>query len=156
MRNFKIKYMILQTNSFILFSVKPGMNKIERSSHESMIIARDEMPSTEFYNMILKAMEGSETYKYPSQMSGFPDRMMLPIGKPEGMVFKLFVHIGPYDEPKVMTVDMPVLGIRHFEEKPLGFPLDRPMFHYDKTVPNMYWKDVTIFHKDAEESNATV
>ncbi|XP_033212250.1 uncharacterized protein LOC117169851 [Belonocnema kinseyi] len=135
--------------------LKPGINKIERSSHESIIAARDEMPSTEFYNMILKAMEGSETYKYSSQMSGFPDRMMLPTGKTEGMLFKLFVHISPYDESKVINVDMPVIGVKHFESKPLGFPLDRPMLHYDKTVPNMYWKDVTIFHKNADESNLT-
>ena len=101
-------------------------------------------------------MEGGEAYKYSTRMSGVPDRMMLPKGKPEGMVFKLFVYMSPYDESKVKMLEFPVFGMHPIETKPIGFPLDRPMLHYDKTIPNMYWKDVTIFHKNAEDLNVTV
>lgn len=131
------------------------MNKIERSSHESFYVTPDEVPSTDFYNMILNAMEGGEAYKYSSQMYGYPDRMMLPKGKSEGMIFKLFVYISPYDESRSTTVEIPVYGEKHFEFKPMGFPLDRPMY-YDKTISNMYWKDVVIFHNSIEDLNATV
>ena len=132
------------------------MNKIERSSHESLFVVRDQMPSTDFYNMIVKALEGGETYKYSSQTYGFPERMMLPIGKPEGMKFKLFVYIGPYEDAKSVKFDFPVFGTKLIEVKPMGFPLDRPMYYYDRTVSNMYLKDVTIYHKNAEDLNVTV
>ena len=131
------------------------MNKIERSSHKSFYVTPDEIPSFDFYSMILKAQEGGETYKYSSQMYGFPDRMMLPKGKPEGMIFKLFVYISPYDETTSMTVEVPVYGAKLIEFKPMGFPLDRPMY-FDKTGSNMHWKDIVIFHKKIEDVNTTV
>lgn len=132
------------------------MNKIERSSHESIFVVPDTMPSLDFYKMITKALEGGDTYKYSTQMYGIPDRMMLPKGKPEGMAFKLFVYVSPYVESETLTMDFPIFGTQQVEKKPIGFPLDRPMYHYDKTVPNMYWKDVTIFHKHEEDLNVTV
>lgn len=127
--------------------MKSGRNEIIRSSHESFYVTPDELSTSKFLEMVKHTIHTGEAYKYSSQMYGFPDRMMLPKGKPEGMIFKLFVYISPYNEYISADVDIPVYGKKHFEFKPMGFPMDRPMYYYDKTMPNMYWKDVPIFHK---------
>lgn len=128
--------------------MKSGKNEISRSSHESFYVTPDDMSSTEFLKMVQNTIDKGEGYTYSSQMYGFPDRMMLPKGKPEGMVFKLFVYISPYNEYISADVDIPVYGKKHFEFKPMGFPMDRPMYYYnDKRMPNMYWRDIPIFHK---------
>ncbi|XP_070152704.1 hexamerin 70b [Polyergus mexicanus] len=136
--------------------LKSGTNKIERSSHESIYVVPDEVPSDVLYKKVVKALEGGETFTYPGQLYGLPDRLMLPKGKKEGMPFKLFVAVSYFDETTATHVDNPVLGPSVMDARPLGYPLDRvPSFNFT-TVPNFYFKDVLIFHKQAEELNLTV
>lgn len=135
--------------------MKTGANKIERSSHESIYVVPDEVPSDVLYKKVVKALEGGETFTYPGQPYGFPDRLILPRGKKEGMPFKLFVAVSHFDETRATHVDNPVLGFSVMDARPLGYPLDRvPSFNF--TVPNFYFKDVLVFHKQAEELNLTV
>ena len=100
--------------------------------------------------MLVKAMSGRESYKYTARKAGFPNHIMLPKGKPEGMTFKLFAHITPYVESETLNVELPVLGLRHIPAKPYGYPLDRPIHSYI-SLPNMFWKDVVIYHKKLED-----
>ncbi|XP_072756204.1 hexamerin 70b [Anoplolepis gracilipes] len=132
-----------------------GVNKIERSSHESIYVVPDEVPSDVLYKKIVKALEGGETFNYSEQPYGFPDRLILPKGKKEGMPLKLFVAVSHFDETMAIKLDTPVWGLSVVDVRPLGYPLDRPVSS-NFTVPNFHIKDVLVYHKQAEELNLTM
>ncbi|XP_012286306.1 hexamerin [Orussus abietinus] len=136
--------------------LKAGINKIERSSHESIYVVPDEVASDIFYKKTLKAIEGSEAFPYKSPRYGYPDRLMLPKGKKEGMPFKLFVFVSQFDDTHSQKIDSVIWGNVVLDGKSMGYPLDRPVHAYNFSVPNMYFKDVVIYHKDVEELNLTV
>ncbi|KYN01102.1 Hexamerin [Cyphomyrmex costatus] len=135
--------------------LKSGTNKIERNSYESIYVVPDEVPSEVLYKKVVKAIEGGETFTYPGQIYGFPDRLILPKGKKEGMLFKLFVCVSHFDETKATKVDSLIWGPRIMDLRPLGYPLDRPIHTFNFSVPNFHMRDVLIFHKQAEELNLT-
>ncbi|XP_071571881.1 hexamerin 70b [Temnothorax nylanderi] len=136
--------------------LKPGTNKIERNSYESIYVVPDEVPSEVLYKKMVKAIEGGETFTYPGQLYGFPDRLVLPKGKKEGMPFKLFVSVSHLDETRAIKVNSPVWGPSVMDSRAMGYPLDRPVHTFNFTVPNFYTRDVLIYHKPAEELNLTV
>lgn len=45
------------------------------------------------------------------------------------------------------------LGVQHLDDRPLGFPFDRPIDDYHFNVPNSHMHDVVIMHKDLDETN---
>lgn len=141
---------------FIWITVKVGTNKIERSSHESIYVTPDDVPSELLYKKVLKAIDGVETFTYATKLYGFPDRLMLPKGKKEGMPFKLFVHIAPVDKTKSFKINSPMWGTSAMDGRPMGFPLDKPVQAYNFTLSNLHFKDVFIFHKQLDEMNVTV
>lgn len=141
---------------YLIVTVKPGTNKIERNSYESIYTVPDEVPSEVLYKKMMKAIEGGENFTYQSQLYGLPDRLALPKGKKEGMPFKLFVCVSHFDETKSMEMDSPVWGPRVMDSQPLGYPLDKPVHTFNFTVPNFYMRDVLIYHKQAEELNLTI
>ncbi|XP_044576706.1 arylphorin subunit alpha-like isoform X3 [Cotesia glomerata] len=136
-----------------IVDLKPGTNKIERSSHESIYVYPDEASSSEYWKLLTKAIETDEPFTYNMQVAGFPDRLILPRGKREGLPLKLFVFVSEFDESHSFKFDSPVWGQTVTDAKPLGYPLDRPVVPYAFTVPNAYFKDVTVYHKPIEELN---
>lgn len=73
----------------------------------------------------------------------------------------MFVHISPYHAPAVpqfSTFD-PIVstgvgsGSRYVDSLPFYYPLDRPINKYYWYTPNMYYQDVTIYHKTEAEIN---
>lgn len=136
-----------------IVTVVPGSNKIERSSHESIYVVPDEVPSDVLYKKILKALESGENFPYPEQLYGFPDRLIIPKGKKEGMQFKLFVAVSHFDETTAVHVDSPIWGSSVVDGRSLGYPLDRSISHNFTEIPNFYTKDVVITHKRAEDLN---
>ncbi|XP_015177945.1 PREDICTED: arylphorin subunit alpha-like [Polistes dominula] len=144
------KYFV-ELDQFIV-TLKPGMNNIERKSSESVYTMPDMMSSDSFYKKLQKAASGGEPFTYYEKLYAFPERLTLPKGTPEGMKFKLFFYLTPYDESKVVKIDLPIFGKLYYDGKPCGFPLDRPMYTYKFFTPNMYFKDVYIYNtKDAEK-----
>ncbi|XP_076243329.1 hexamerin 70a [Calliopsis andreniformis] len=133
--------------------LKMGSNKIERSSHESIFVMPDEVPSDVFYKKLLASIEGSDSFSYSMQPYGFPDRLILPKGKKEGMPYKLFVVVSPFDEAKAAHMDSPIWGRMLHDGRPMGFPFDRPVDPLHFMTPNMFLKDVVIFHKEVEQLN---
>ncbi|EFN82402.1 Hexamerin [Harpegnathos saltator] len=145
----------LEMDQFIV-DLKPGTNKIERNSYESVYVVPDEVPSDVLYKKILKAIESDETFTYPSQPYGFPDRLQLPKGKKEGLPLKLFVCVTAFDETKSFKIRSPVRGPSVLDGRPLGYPLDRHVHSFNFTVPNFHMRDVLVYHRHAEELNLTV
>jgi hypothetical protein len=94
---------------------------------------------------------------------GLPENLLLPKGQKGGQMFTLFVMLTPYvkqDEKDFVPYDYKAfsscgvgMNRKNPDSKPMGFPFDREIVSYDFTTPNMYFKDVNIFHRDKEETN---
>lgn len=136
-------------------AVNAGMNKIVRNSQDGAFIAPDPEPSEVFYKKVLKALDSeSDSLSYVERLNGFPERLLLPKGKKEGMPFQIFAYASPIEgEPIVYTSR--IFGENKLDNKPLGFPLDKPSFNFCYNGSNMMLKDVTIYHKDEMELNVT-
>lgn len=109
-----------------------------------MMFKRELMTGDKFYKNIMNAIKGSEPMTFKSGYYGFPEHMMLPKGSADGMRFKLFFYIGPYEGGQVL--DLPMLGQRMWYGKSFGFPLDRPMQPWMLKLNNVYVKDVMIYN----------
>lgn len=131
-----------------------GTNKIVRNSQDCFYTIPDPEPSEVFYKKVLKSLENSDSFSYYERLYGFPERLLLPKGKKEGMPFQFFVYVNPV-EGELVSYMSRIFGSYKFDNKPLGFPLDKPVlnFHYDGS--NMMLKDAVIYHKDEMELNVT-
>ncbi|KAI5630685.1 hemocyanin, copper containing domain-containing protein [Phthorimaea operculella] len=122
------------------YKLVKGENKIERKSEDFYFYKKDSVPVTEIYKYL-------DQGKIPVDMSenfdSFPRRLMLPRGTEGGFPYQLYVVVYPfegvdeaYEHFKIDVVD----------NKPLLYPLDRPIDHEHLFVqPNMYFEDVKIY-----------
>ncbi|NP_001153417.1 hexamerin 83 precursor [Nasonia vitripennis] len=125
-------------------NLKSGMNSFDRLSTDSFFFKGEYMTGDQFYKKVLNAIEGHAPFQYDNRMFGFPNHMMLPKGKVDGMRFKLFFYLGPYQEVK--SFELPIFGNFKYYGKSFGFPLDRPMFPWFFKLDNCYFKDIFIYH----------
>ncbi|XP_043262180.1 arylphorin subunit alpha-like [Colletes gigas] len=137
------KYFV-EMDKFVV-SLRPGSNNIDRHSTDSFMTMQDMTPSDIFIEKLKKAIGGSEPFMYSEREFGFVNRLSLPKGKPEGMPYKMFFFLSQHDESNVNAYEFPMFGKIMFDGKSLGFPLDRPVFGWNYTVPNMFMKDVNIY-----------
>ncbi|XP_043262248.1 uncharacterized protein LOC122403032 [Colletes gigas] len=142
----------LEMDQFVV-DLKVGTNNIDRSSHESLYVMPDEVSSTTLYKKILASIDSADPFSYSTQTTGFPDRLILPKGKKEGMTYKLFVMVSPIEEKKFTHIVLPAWGRQPYDGRSMGFPLDRPVDPLHFAVPNMMLNDVVIYHKEIEELN---
>lgn len=147
----KYFYLFMEMDRFAV-TLRPGSNSIERQSSESPFTTSTIMPSDIFYDKLNKAIGGSEPFTYSEKMLGFPERLILPRGKPEGMRYKMFFFLSSMDESNTKSYEIPLYGKMTLDDKVFGFPLDRPMWAWNFTIPNMYFKDVFIYNRPNEES----
>ncbi|XP_011506305.1 PREDICTED: arylphorin subunit alpha-like [Ceratosolen solmsi marchali] len=127
-------------------NLKTGMNNFDRHSSDFFLYKSEYLTGDTYYRKVQKAIEGNEPFTYNERIWGFPSNMILPKGTPEGMRFKMFFYIGPYEEPKMF--ELPIFGKYNYYGKSLGFPLDRPMNPYFFQLDNLYFKDVFIYHSN--------
>ena len=120
------------------------MNNIERLSTDSILFKKEYLTGDKFYKKIIQAIQGKDPITFSDRMWGFPEHLLLPKGSVDGMRFKLFVYIGDASEGKML--ELPIFGKRMWYGKPLGFPLDRPMFPWFFKLDNLYFKDVFIYN----------
>ncbi|XP_072756205.1 hexamerin 70a [Anoplolepis gracilipes] len=137
-----------------IIDLNAGLNKIIRNSQDCSFTIPDPEPSEVFYKKVLKALDGSDTLSYAERIYGFPERLLLPKGKKEGMPFQIFVYVNPLEEEPYPYLSR-IFGGYKFDNKPFGFPLDRPTFNFRYDGSNMMLKDIMIYHKDEMELNVT-
>lgn len=142
--------------ALIFFAVKSGSNTIERNSHESIFVVPDEVPSDVLYNRLVVSEDGSESFKYSSQPYGFPERLLLPKGKKEGMPYNLLVVVSPFDDLNVVQIDSPVLGRNIYDGRSMGYPLDKPVDPLFLVLSNVQMKEVLVHHREMEELNVAL
>jgi hypothetical protein len=143
----------LELDSF-LYDLSPGANAIVRNCHDFFFVDHDMEPSEVYYKKLLKAIETGEEFKYQKRIFAFPERLLLPKGRPEGMPFQFFVFVAPAQgEPFLFTSRG--LGESLLDSRPFGYPLDRPIRELDFHGPNFFFKDVLIYHKQEFDPNVT-
>ncbi|XP_017015026.2 larval serum protein 1 beta chain [Drosophila takahashii] len=143
------------------YELKAGSNMITRKSSDFYWTVKDRTTYTELYYYTMMAFEGK--YDFPLDISephcGFPDRLVLPMGWKKGMPMQMFFMVVPYVAPaheQFSTFDYTYScgigsGARFVDSLPFGYPFDREVDEYEFFVPNMYFKDVMIYHADTME-----
>lgn len=121
--------------------LNPGINKVERKSSEFTFFKEDSLPTADIYNHL-------EEGKVPYDMSFIPDnmprRMMLPKGTHGGYPFQFFVFAYPFN-----GVNKEKNTFKNYivDNRPFGYPFDRPINAAFFKQPNMFFEDVDIYHK---------
>ncbi|XP_003492869.1 hexamerin [Bombus impatiens] len=142
----------MQMDEFMV-DLKSGINKIDRSSHESIFVVPDETASHILYKKLVNSIEDGVTFKYSEQPYGFPERLLLPKGKKGGMPYNLFVIISPVDQSVTVQVNSPIWGHMTDDGRSMGFPLDRPVTSLLFNVPNVHLTEVLVHHGTEQELN---
>ncbi|GBP02144.1 Arylphorin [Eumeta japonica] len=92
--------------------------------------------------------------KVPKGMSEIfyylPNRLMLPKGTKGGFPFRMFVIAYPYVP---LETDDKFAKEFYLDNKPLGYPFDRPVSDYFYLQPNMYFEDVVVYHEGEDKAN---
>lgn len=136
-----------------------GNNMITRESRYFLNNIQDRTTYYELYKWLMLASAGQKPWPMDNTEahSGFPNRLILPMGKKGGQPYQLFIHVAPYHAPQIplySTFDPAITtgigsGSRYIDSLPLYYPLDRYIVddgHHWYT-PNMYYYDVNIYHK---------
>ncbi|XP_005182319.1 larval serum protein 1 beta chain [Musca domestica] len=137
--------------------LKAGMNVISYNSDEFYWTQKDRTTYTELYHNVMMAIEGK--YKFPVYVREtyclFPNRLILPRGWEKGMPMTMFFMVTGYEMPNVEKSQLKTsyscgfgYGGRFTDDKPLFYPFDRDISEEEFFVPNMYFKDVEIYHHD--------
>lgn len=148
-------------NFFLLdvfkYDLTAGNNLITRDSEYFFTHVKDRTPYYELYKWIMLSTAGQKPWPMDNTEahSGFPNRLILPMGKKGGHPFQFFIHIAPYHAPhtpQYSTFDPTIStgvgsGSQYVDALPFYYPLDRPIDEYYWYTPNMYYHDVFIYHK---------
>ena len=144
--------------------MKTGDNLIQRNSREFTTTVGD---SASFKALLKSAESGNTVLSTVDQQCGFPDRLVLPMGHKAGVPYAFFVMVTPYGADEHDHADYyhsekvnyqaavkdtySCNGLMTaLDNRPLGFPFDRQIENFGRFyMPNMYFKDVYIFHKDS-------
>lgn len=139
------------------YDLPAGESVIKRNSEAIYYNTKDRSTYTELYRYVMSAYEGKQ--EFPVGISeahcGFPGRLALPRGRVEGMPMNLVVVISEYQgsQEQNLSYDQTTCGIgsgaRYIDNRALGYPFDRQIDSIEEfMVPNMYYKDVKIYHED--------
>ncbi|KAJ8894006.1 hypothetical protein PR048_006614 [Dryococelus australis] len=147
--------------------VPSGKSTIERECDDSTVAVRDPITASEMWHKVEAALEDKEplTVDKFARPYGFPQRLLLPKGTEHGMPVQFVVAIFPYQEAD--TTDrrayhlgsFPLLGtsygVKFPDPRPISFPVDRLYrSEYDAKMPNVFIKEVRIFHKTLGDINS--
>jgi hypothetical protein len=145
------------------YKFQAGQNVIERNSRQFYWYVPDRTTYKELYKKIWGAIEGVEEFQLDSSEAfyGFPNRLLLPKGKPEGQVFQIYVIINPYRAPGRQEVQQNYYfhrvgtGMNYIDNYAFGFPFDRQIVSSEFKVPNFRFQDVVVYHKNLDDLNSS-
>ncbi|XP_049299039.1 hexamerin-1.1-like [Anopheles funestus] len=140
-----------------------GDNQIKRNTREFYYDIRDRTTYAELYQRIMRAYKGEE--QFVLDMSevhcGWPDRLLLPKGHPNGFPLSFFFIVTPFYPPKVAqfsSFDSTYTcgtgsGSKYIDALPFGFPFDREINFSNFATKNMLFSDVLVYHVDGNQTN---
>ncbi|CAG4951805.1 unnamed protein product [Colias eurytheme] len=118
-----------------------GQNKFERKSSDFYYVREDSAPVREVVKML---GEGKVPVDMSVKPGAFPKRLVLPKGNKGGYPFQIFVVAYPYQQAAKQVESIKVFAN---DNKPLGYPLDRPVNEVYFKQPNMFFEDVHVYHE---------
>ncbi|XP_013199363.2 arylphorin [Amyelois transitella] len=122
-----------------------GQNKVERNSEDFFFFKEDSVSLGKIYELL---GQGQVPESMAVDYDSLPRRLMLPRGTPGGFPVQFFVFVYPY---QALSKDLEPMKNIIIDNKPLGYPFDRPVqVPYFFLQPNMYFEDVSIYHKGPE------
>nr|AGE48302.1 prophenoloxidase [Callinectes sapidus] len=153
--------------------LKPGPNHILQSSTSSSITNSNDFTFRDLEKQPNPDDPGApENFLFNFCGCGWPQHMLLPRGKQEGMAFELFVMVTDWSQDKVAQTEgthscsaaasfCGILDALYPDARPMGFPFDRcPMptllnRHVEKTsdltrLSNIAMQDITITFTNAQ------
>ncbi|KAK7865573.1 hypothetical protein R5R35_010107 [Gryllus longicercus] len=141
------------------YKVTTGQTVITRNSYDSTFTMKDRSTTWDMLRKMDNALNNHEDMYIDeiAQYCGFPQRLLLPKVYKTSMPFVLFVMVTPYEGPMEVPQTFASCGVgfdvKYPDTYPMGFPFDRPIKEWDFYTPNMYFKDVLIFHKKNGDLN---
>lgn len=136
--------------------MQAGTNIIVRNSRNAMVTQNFEQDADsylDFHKKLHKAAEKNQTFGFSPSHYGFPNNLLIPKGRPEGMRYKVIVFIHSFEALRIHEI--PLFGEHSYDEKPLGFPLDRSVEPWIFELPNAFVTDTMIYHKDNTFGNCS-
>ncbi|KAJ8715016.1 hypothetical protein PYW08_004997 [Mythimna loreyi] len=125
------------------YTLDEGLNIITWSPENSNRFSNDE-----YYNMEGLAAQKDRSNNF--NLFKFPENLIIPRGTEQGLNLTLFIMITPGDE----ILDEIYAANKFFSEimndidnKPIGFPFNRPAIDYYDDAPNYKFYNVTVYHK---------
>ncbi|XP_017077494.2 phenoloxidase 3 isoform X2 [Drosophila eugracilis] len=159
------RLMMVELDKFVV-TMTPGTNTFTRNSTESSVTIPFERT---FRNLDSNTAPENSTEELINFFCGcgWPNHMLVPKGRPEGLSFELFVMISNYDDDRVNDQALECgcsdaasyCGLRdrlYPDRKSMGYPFDREPrrgaeFLENFLTPNMSTVEVTITHDNRIE-----
>ncbi|EDV51736.2 fat-body protein 1 isoform X2 [Drosophila erecta] len=140
----------------IQVQLESGRNRIQHRSIDIPWTTRDVTPLVQIYRQVMLQLNGQQGQQVLGiqQLVGengrFPQNLLLPSGRPNGLPMQLLVVVSPLAELQVQDIVPEVtigIGSASLQDaRPLGYPLDRPIRSEQELLQltNVLLKDVVI------------
>ncbi|EDW70396.2 uncharacterized protein Dvir_GJ11558 [Drosophila virilis] len=142
--------------------LQAGRNRIQYRSTNIAWTTRDATPYSEIYRRVMTTLSGQQDAMIVNDLVGengrFPQRLLLPRGRPEGLPMQLLVIVSPVERlgrEQLMRMERidGVMGMSMasiMDSRPLGFPLDRRIDNEQELLQlsNVQLEDVMIIHEN--------
>ncbi|KAH8370928.1 hypothetical protein KR093_005559 [Drosophila rubida] len=139
--------------------LQAGRNRIQQRSTNIGWTTRDVTPISEIYRRVMSTMRGQREELLIDELVGetgrFPQRLLLPRGRREGLPMQLLVIVSPIERRAQIvpqnTAGMMGISVATIEDgRSLGYPLDRRIDNEEQLLrlPNVYMQDVLIVQEN--------
>nr|QCC26463.1 hexamerin 3 precursor [Octostigma sinensis] len=154
------RWMAVEMDKFVT-ELNQGTTIIKRASHQSAVTVtgtKEQLQTVYDVESVLKRQQQPlYVNKQVHQQCGYPQHLLLPKGKPQGMSYKLYVVVTDHEQDYVPSETAQETEqyygycghaeVKYPDNKPLGYPFDRRIVDEDQFVtPNMQAVDVVIKH----------
>nr|XP_017034120.1 fat-body protein 1 isoform X2 [Drosophila kikkawai] len=138
--------------------LQTGRNRIQQRSVDIPWTTRDVTPLGEIYRRVMLQLGNKGQQELVQDLvgenGGFPQHLLLPRGRPEGLPMQVLVIVSPVLEQQEQEIEPEIdMGIGRAslrDVRPLGYPLDRPIDNEQELLqlPNIQMQDVVIVQEN--------
>ncbi|XP_017089880.2 fat-body protein 1 [Drosophila bipectinata] len=134
-----------------------GRNRIQQRSMDILWTTRDVTPLAEIYRRVMLQLRGQQelgVQELVGENGRFPQHLLLPRGRPEGLPMQILVVVSPVIEMEERMIEPEIsigIGQASLQDiRPLGYPLDRRIVNEQALLqlPNIQLQDVVIVQEN--------
>ncbi|KAH8240077.1 hypothetical protein KR032_010967 [Drosophila birchii] len=138
--------------------LQTGRNRIQQRSIDIPWTTRDVTPLSEIYRRVMLQQSNRGQQEQEQELvgenGGFPQHLLLPRGRAEGLPMQVLVIVSPVLEQEEQEI-VPEIGVgigraSLRDGRPLGYPLDRAIVNEQELLrlPNIQLQDVVIIQEN--------